>query len=318
VPAGFRAMSIGAEAGLLRVAIFGGLITIVFGVAFFGALAALLAKLGLRPMTGFERRVTHIFVALSILGVACIAYGRFIEPDWLSVTHLELTTDKLPAGARIRIVHLSDLHVGDPTRVLEALPSRVNELAPDLIVFTGDSLMFPEALPLFQRTMSAMKARYGRFAVRGNHDYWHVDRDALFDGGAAHELTGVPTSTAGIVLCGAGHAYGQDLGRCLSASPSGFRVAVFHTPDLVEALAPLSPDLYLAGHTHGGQVRLPIYGALVTLSDFDKKYEMGRYTVGATTLFVSRGIGVEPAPAPRVRFLCRPEIAVIDVVGTGR
>ena len=55
-------------------------------------------------------------------------------------------------------------------------------------------------------------------------------------------------------------------------------------------------------------------GAVVTLSKFDKKYEMGRYQVGPTTLYVNRGVGVEPS-APRVRFLCRPEISVIDVVG---
>jgi uncharacterized protein len=72
----------------------------------------------------------------------------------------------------------------------------------------------------------------------------------------------------------------------------------------------------LAGHTHGGQVRMPFYGALLTMSRFDKKYEMGLHTVSGTSLFVSRGIGFEPR-MPRIRFFCRPEIAVIDVVGTG-
>jgi len=64
----------------------------------------------------------------------------------------------------------------------------------------------------------------------------------------------------------------------------------------------------------GGQVRGPLYGALITLSDFDKKYEAGAYQVGQTVLYVSRGIGFEPS-APRVRFNCRPEIAVIDLIG---
>lgn len=84
-------------------------------------------------------------------------------------------------------------------------------------------------------------------------------------------------------------------------------------PDLVEDLT--GADLYLAGHTHGGQVRVPGYGALVTFSRFDKKYEMGRYDVNGTALYVHRGVGFEPG-LPKVRFLCRPEIAVFDLVGT--
>ena len=103
----------------------------------------------------------------------------------------------------------------------------------------------------------------------------------------------------------------------LERAPDGLRIVAYHTPDEVEDLAALSPDRYVAGHTHGGQVRLPFYGALTTASRFDKRYEMGRYQVGPTTLFVTRGIGFEPHPAPRLRFLCRPEIAVLDLVGTG-
>lgn len=91
-------------------------------------------------------------------------------------------------------------------------------------------------------------------------------------------------------------------------------LVAYHTPDLVEDLEP-PPDLYLAGHTHGGQVALPFYGALVTFSRFGKKYEAGRSQVGPTTLYVNRGIGFEPS-LPRVRFMARPELTLIDLVGT--
>jgi len=80
------------------------------------------------------------------------------------------------------------------------------------------------------------------------------------------------------------------------------------------SLSPLGVDLYLAGHTHGGQVRAPLYGAIVTFSEFGKRYEMGPYRVGGTMLYVNRGIGFEPE-LPRVRFLARPEVAVIDLIG---
>jgi predicted MPP superfamily phosphohydrolase len=76
----------------------------------------------------------------------------------------------------------------------------------------------------------------------------------------------------------------------------------------------LNVDLYLCGHTHGGQVALPLYGALVTLSKFGKKYESGMYTVGDTILYVNRGIGMEGGLTPKVRFLARPEITVFDIV----
>ena len=88
---------------------------------------------------------------------------------------------------------------------------------------------------------------------------------------------------------------------------------------MAESLEGLNVDLYLSGHTHGGQVRLPFYGAPVTLSRFGKKYEAGMYTsIGCETkLYVNRGIGLENKPAPKVRFLCRPEITVFELKPTG-
>jgi predicted MPP superfamily phosphohydrolase len=74
-------------------------------------------------------------------------------------------------------------------------------------------------------------------------------------------------------------------------------------------------DLYLCGHTHGGQIRLPLFGALITSSDFWKRYEMGRYEEGHTTLYVSRGLGMEGMGAPRARFLAPPEIVLWTLKG---
>jgi predicted MPP superfamily phosphohydrolase len=91
-------------------------------------------------------------------------------------------------------------------------------------------------------------------------------------------------------------------------------IFLYHYPEEVENPALRSADIYLAGHTHGGQVALPFYGALLTLSKFGKKYEAGTYKVGQTTLNVNRGIGMEGGHAPRVRFYARPEITVIDIV----
>jgi predicted MPP superfamily phosphohydrolase len=72
-------------------------------------------------------------------------------------------------------------------------------------------------------------------------------------------------------------------------------------------------NLYLCGHTHGGQVRLPIYGALLTSSQLGKRYEMGHYREDDTHLYVSRGLGLEGLSAPRVRFLCPPEMTLVTL-----
>jgi predicted MPP superfamily phosphohydrolase len=88
---------------------------------------------------------------------------------------------------------------------------------------------------------------------------------------------------------------------------------LYHTPDLIEPASQARIDLYLAGHTHGGQVRLPLHGAIITASFYGKQYEMGAYRVKQTTLYVSRGLGVEGFGLPRLRFLCPPELVLFEL-----
>jgi predicted MPP superfamily phosphohydrolase len=97
--------------------------------------------------------------------------------------------------------------------------------------------------------------------------------------------------------------------------PGAYTILLYHTPDLAEAAAAAGVDLYLAGHTHGGQIRLPWYGALTTSSAYGKRFEAGLYQVDLMSLYVSRGIGLEGLRLPRARFLCPPEIIVIDMIG---
>ena len=94
-----------------------------------------------------------------------------------------------------------------------------------------------------------------------------------------------------------------------------YSVFLCHYSNLIESLDNYNVDLYLCGHTHGGQICLPFYGAIITLSKFGKKYESGMYRMGATVLYVNRGIGLEgSAVAPRVRFLSKPEITVFNII----
>ena len=100
------------------------------------------------------------------------------------------------------------------------------------------------------------------------------------------------------------------------ASPNtGPRILLYHAPDLMVEASQHEVDLYLCGHTHGGQVRLPGYGAILTSSQLGKRYEMGLYRSGRTQMYVSRGVGLEGLSAPRVRFLAPPEITLVTMHG---
>jgi predicted MPP superfamily phosphohydrolase len=101
-------------------------------------------------------------------------------------------------------------------------------------------------------------------------------------------------------------------------SPGAFTILLQHSPDLMADAVRERFDLYLAGHTHGGQIALPFYGALITYSRYGKKYEAGLYHEGSTTLYVNRGIGFAHQPMPEARFLARPEVTVIELLGLGK
>jgi predicted MPP superfamily phosphohydrolase len=305
-----------------RLAVLAGAAALVAGLAALALLASVLERRGVRRRSRAERLAGRLALGAGALGALCLCWALLVEPDWLEVTRHEVRTDRLPRGARVRLVHLTDLHVAGRTRALEALAGVVAAERPDLVVYTGDSLERAAGLPLFREVLGGLGAPLGRFAVRGNHDTWHWEELDLFGGGVAAELRGTsPTHVAlpgggALALCGAPYGETRGLEGCLAAARGRFRLLAYHTPDAVEALARSgdAPDLYLSGHTHGGQVRLPFYGAVITMSRFDKRYEMGRYQVGPTTLYVNRGVG---GSTSRLRFLCRPEVAVVDLVGTG-
>ena len=274
-----------------------------------------------RPL-GYAGRA---LVALAAIGILCIAYGRLVEPRWLEVTHTRVPTRRLPPGHRgVRIVHLSDLHSDPRPRLEERLPAVVASLRPDLIVFTGDAANSRAGLPVFRTLLTALARLAPTFAVKGNWDFRDRDR---FTGTGARELDGdaANVDVAGVSVHVAGAAFDRPelLDIAVRSLPAdGPAIVLYHCPfpDLVARdLAP-RVDLFCAGHVHGGQVALPGYGALITLSRFGKRFERGLYPDGdgfGFPLYVSRGIGMEGG-APRVRFASRPEVALIELVPAGR
>ncbi len=108
---------------------------------------------------------------------------------------------------------------------------------------------------------------------------------------------------------------GPRLEALLRGKSDEISILLYHTPDLAPIASELGIDLQLSGHTHGGQVRLPLFGALYAASLYGKRFESGRYELGDMTLYVTRGLGMEGKAAPRVRFLCPPEITLWEIMG---
>lgn len=268
-----------------------------------------------RILTSRGAIVVHL---LAVFGIGCMLYGYFVEPYWLQVNVIPIRTDKLQ-NTRFRVVQLSDLHCDPKVRLEEKLPQIVNALQPDVIVFTGDCLNSPDALALFRRTLGRLRAPLGKYAVTGNWDFSYWSELDLFDGTGFEELR-LHTKTVekdgeSITLAGLAYENGRHSRTVFEKlEPGAFNLLLYHTSDMMDYVDGVPVDLYLCGHTHGGQVALPVYGALTTLSRHGKKYEAGLYRTGAVRLYVNRGIGMEGGRAPRVRFCARPEIAIFDII----
>jgi predicted MPP superfamily phosphohydrolase len=304
-----------------RVLVFLGCIAAVYILA-----AGILLRWGLQKFRGETPSHTpskiwfrRVVLSLASLGILCFLYGYFCEPYWLATTHVKVTSGKLPKGARnLRLVHISDLHC-DPKQRLEAkLVQAVAGEHPDLIVFTGDCINSPAGLSIFKECITRLAKLAPTFVVKGNWDVWYWHDQDLFGNTGAQELDGkaVKLEVRGIPIWVTGIAVDNErsLEASLNSIPAdAFKLVLHHYPDLIKEAAALQVDLYCAGHTHGGQVALPFYGALLTLSKYGKKYEAGLYREGQTWLYVNRGIGMEGGSAPRVRFCARPEVTVIEI-----
>jgi predicted MPP superfamily phosphohydrolase len=267
-------------------------------------------------------RPARVPVALcAVAAVALAAVGidaMLIEPRQLDVTHHRVESDRVDRPLRIALVaDLQTDRVGaHERRALRA----VRAARPDMILFAGDyahhnagtSLDALEARihRLFHE--EGLAAPAGVFAVRGDHeaDGW----ERIFAGHGATTFEATATVVRDDVAV-TGLSLRDSFVTDLEVAPRRpFHVVLGHRPDFALSEG-VRADLLLAGHTHGGQVQLPFLGPIVTLSQVPRSWASGRTELpGGRTLIVSRGVGMTRGWAPRVRFLCRPEIVIVDVV----
>jgi len=287
-------------------------------------------------------------VIINFGATLALVWGAFVEPQRLGLSHVSFVGDSQCQDiSPVRLLHISDLHVERFGRREEQLLRKVQAAAPDLILLTGDYLNLsyvddPIAHADARRVLAALSgngkdlAPGGVYAVLGSPP---VDRNSvsLFEGLPIrllrNEAVTITLPTTMKPPCGSGkqsrrlvlvgldcsHDPQRDADRLTAvidhSPPDACRVLLYHSPELMPMAPEFGIHLYLCGHTHGGQVRLPFYGAVLTASRLGKRFEMGYYRLKNTHLYVSRGVGFEGMGAPRVRFLCPPEITLVSIHG---
>jgi len=252
------------------------------------------------------------------------SYPIFIERNIVQVNRYKIPIPNLPLPFHgFTLAHLTDIHLGflvSPSFV-EEIVRRTNSLNTDAIVCTGDYVHKGETVKEIDKVwpiLSKLSARYGVYSVLGNHDHWADSDRSLYwlersGQNIRHQCKPIYKGRERILIGGAGDFYEDELkiDQVFSGSDQNdCRILLAHNPDSVDTEFETPLSLVLSGHTHGGQVVIPFWGA-PRLPVANKAYCSGLIETPQTQLFISRGIGWTILP---VRFNCYPEIAVLELV----
>lgn len=280
-----------------------------------------------------------VVLAIVAFSAGCVVYGVVVERSWYRVVRYRLDILPTDGPAALTLLHLSDLHFlradDRKARFLSSLPIA------DVTVVTGDFLAEPEGIPAAVAGVRPVRGRLASWFVLGSNDYFvpkptsylgyfrrtrrlrrarrgnapELVRGLVGDGwedltNSRRELSlgELPVELLGLDDA---HIRRHDLRIAPRTRPDGFGIAVMHSPDSAPEAAALGYELVLAGHTHGGQVRLPLLGALVTNSCMPRRLVSGLIRLGSAVLHTSPGLGTSKY-AP-FRFWCRPEATILEL-----
>jgi predicted MPP superfamily phosphohydrolase len=290
------------------------------------------------------RRAGLLAGTVAAAGAACVAYGVLVERDWYRLRRQSVPILD-PGQPPLALLHLSDLHLTTADRRRAAFLARLAEVPADLVVLTGDMLGEPEALDPVLDALGRFRPRLGAAAVLGSNDYWAPRfRNWLtyFTGPSTRRprpdwgrnpwrelvagleqrgwlvLSNRRARLGDVELAGMDDPHIRRDDPAAAAPPAGeparLRIGVVHSPyrRVLDTFERNGYPLVLAGHTHGGQVRLPGVGALVTNCDLPRDRVRGLSRWGGSWLHVSAGLGTSKY-AP-FRFACRPEASLLELV----
>ena len=308
----------------------------VIAAAVIAALLLLLAREIRRPLDTDAGRISptwkkriKIGIVVILLGLAALAIWSFlIEPNRLIVHQETIKIDNWPDElSGLRIALIADIHTGAPfinDQKLQQIVSTTNALNPDLIVLLGD-YMAPNSWhshrvepEVTAAALKNLKCPLGVYSVLGNHDWWYNGervRRALEQNGIRvleDEAAEIKWHDKSFWLVGLADFWTrpQHVDQTIArVQPGSTIIALTHNPDIFPSL-PHSVPILLAGHTHGGQVNIPLIGTPIVPSRFGAKYTAGHLFENDHHLFVTTGIGTSILP---VRFRVPPEIVILTI-----
>lgn len=270
-----------------------------------------------------RRKVIKRLGAVAFGSMALGGGYAVLEAKWCRVLQVGLKVPRLPAPfVGTKVAFLADIHHGPfvSQSYVQHVVAMTNALAPDLVLLGGDYVhRHPRYIAPGIAELGKLQSKLGRFGVLGNHDNWE-DRSATRSALAAFRITELTNTGvwltrdgARLRICGVGDLWTdrQDLKTALgSASRDDAVILLSHNPDYVETLIDPRVGLVLSGHTHGGQVVIPGYGAPIVPSRYPRKYVHGLVQGPTCPVFITRGVGTI---SPPVRFCCRPEVVLITL-----
>jgi predicted MPP superfamily phosphohydrolase len=294
---------------------------------------------GMRARTGLR-----LALGTAALGAATFAYASVIERNLFTLRRFDVPV-LAPDAEPLRVLHISDLHMTPGQQRKQDWVAALSATDPDLVITTGDNMGHPDAVTAVTRALRPLLQRPGAF-VFGSNDYYgpvlknpfgYFSRDREYRHGGelpTEDLRGVLISAGwadlnnartlvkaggrSIELAGVDdpHVGRDDYVPGQASGSADLRVGLTHSPEpvVLDAMARDGFDLLLAGHTHGGQVRVPGIGALVTNCGLDRHMARGlhRWPGSSAWLHVSAGLGTH-STAP-VRFACRPEASLLTLI----
>lgn len=273
-----------------------------------------------------------IKLIISSAAAVLAAYSIFVERTALSLTRLDLRFSRLPASFDgFTILQMSDLHIAHWGRLERRMEELVRGLGPDLVVLTGDIVVSSKGARLAREFLARVNPDRETYAVYGNteHKRGHGRRrreDLNWPGlrVLVNEHVVIERGGQRIVLVGVDDPFTRhdDLARAVEGAPEdAFKLLIAHAPSIAGDAARAGIDLVLSGHTHGGQIRFPLVGALYSHLRKYRRLVQGLFEgprlarilgtdPGEMHVYVSRGIGISNLPA---RFLCPPEIVLVTL-----
>jgi len=262
-----------------------------------------------------------------LAGFAGHTYVKYIEPRWIDTTQHQITHRLIPPSFQnFTIVQFSDTHLGFHFNLkhLNEVINKINQLSPDLIIFSGDLvdnwLSFTE-IDETVHILKQLKSKYGKIAVFGNHDHGGYGtekyKDIMEESGfllLRNEIQTIQINKEKILIAGIDDAMlgSPDFKTTFEGTDkSTYTILVSHAPDLADEAFNYNIHFQISGHSHGGQVKIPFFAPLIT-PPYGEKYYEGFYNITEDfTLYVNRGLGTTRLP---FRLFTRPEITVFSLI----